>query len=203
LKHFNADEWIDYVRKVQTPDAGKKMENHLASCEECLASFRFWSEVTSTAVNDLSYAPPEDALRIAKAQFSEVARPRVPWHEALAKLVFDSSTQPLAHGMRSSGSICRQVLYQHGERFLDLRIEKLPEKSQISLIGQIQESAAQPIDSVLVVLHSEGKVLQQTETNSMGEFHLVFAPSNDLYLEIDREGKSMWVRVPLVSEIGS
>jgi hypothetical protein len=201
MKHFTSEDWIDYVRNVQTAEMSARMKDHLEYCEECLASYQLWAGAASAASKDLKYAPPSHALRIAQSQF-EPSRPSGSLlGDFVAQLVFDTAQQPLTAGLRSESSTCRQLLYQHGQRFIDLRVEKQPTKNEISLIGQVQESSGK-LMAIPVALYCDQKLIQQTETNLMGEFHMVFSPAGDLHLEIDINEKKIHVRVPGLAAAG-
>jgi hypothetical protein len=202
MKHFTAEDWIDYVRNVQTPDVSARMKEHLESCEECRASFQLWANITKAAANDLNYAPPSDALRIAQSQFVPSQPAGSFLGELMANLVFDTAQQPLPAGVRSSSNVCRQLLYQHGQRFIDLRVEKAPTSDEVSLIGQIQESTSGKQTTIPVVLCCGEQIMQKTETNDMGEFHMVFSPVENLHLELDISDKKIRVRVPEFPDVG-
>ena len=196
-KHFTSEEWIDYVRDLQTPATAAEMKQHLGQCDECQKSFRLWAAVNSAAAKDMTYTPPSDAARIARAQFVPV-KPQS-FGGLVAKLIFDSAHQPLTVGVRGAVSTCRQLMYQYGQRFIDLRVEKQPSENEVSLVGQIQESTGQPT-AIPVTLFRGELALQHTQTNPRGEFHMVFVPGDDLHLEIDISEKKLRVRVPEVSE---
>jgi hypothetical protein len=178
------------------------MKEHLESCEECRASFQLWSSVTKAAADDLNYAPPSNALRIAQSRFVPSQPVGSFLGELMANLVFDTAQQPLTAGVRSSSNVCRQLLYQHGQRFIDLRVEKAPTTDEVSLIGQIQESTSGKQTTIPVVLCCGEQVLQKTVTNDMGEFHMVFSPVEDLHLELDICEKKIRVRVPEFPGVG-
>jgi hypothetical protein len=196
MKHFTSEDWIDYVRNVQAPEVSARMKAHLGDCEECYASFQLWTSVTKAAADDQNYTPPSDALRIAQSQFVPAQPSRNFLGELVATLVFDTAQQPLPAGVRSSSNVCRQLLYQHGQRFIDLRVEKAPASNEVSLIGQIQESASGKQTTIPVVLYCGERIMQETETNDMGEFHMIFSPVEDLHLELDVCEKKIRVRVP-------
>lgn len=199
MKHFTAENWIDYVRNVQATDVAAEMKSHLERCNECQANFRMWSAVNKAAANDSDYAPPEDALRIARSKFMPAGESGGALSGWVAKLLFDSAQQPMTVGVRGSVNICRQLLYQYGHRFIDLRVEKQPARNELSLTGQIQETTGQPA-SIPVVLYSGHEAIQHTNTNAMGEFQMAFVPAEDLHIEIDVKEKKIRVRVPEVSE---
>jgi hypothetical protein len=199
-KHFTSEDWIDYVRELQTPTQAARMKDHLDQCDECQKSFRLWAAVNSAAAKDLDYTPPSDAVRIARSLF-EPAKPQS-FGGLVAKLIFDSAHQPLTAGVRGSVSICRQLLYQYGQRFIDLRVEGHPTSKEVSLTGQIQQSIGQP-ESIPVALCGGQGTIQHTETNSRGEFHMTFVPEQDLHIEIDMNEKKIRVRVPEISGPGN
>jgi hypothetical protein len=200
MKHFTSEDWIDYVRDLQTPAIAGQMKQHLDQCDQCQKSFRLWAAVNQAAANDLDYAPPADTVRIARSIF-EPAKPQS-FGGLVAKLIFDSAQQPAMAGVRGSVSICRQLLYQYGQRFIDLRVESHPNSNEVSLTGQIQESTGQP-DTIPVALCGSEGAIQHTETNPRGEFHMVFVPAEGLHLEIDMNEKKIRVRVPEVTETGN
>jgi hypothetical protein len=200
MKHFTSEDWIDYVRELQTPAVAAQMEGHLSDCDTCQKTFSLWAAANDAAAKDLDYAPPCDAARIARSMF-EPTKPQS-LGGLVAKLIFDSAQQPAPVGIRGSVSICRQLLYQYGQRFIDLRVESHPTSNEVSLTGQIQQSAGQP-ESIPVALCGGGGAIQHTETNPRGEFHMVFVPAEGLHLEIDINEKKIRVRVPEVSDPGN
>ena len=199
MKHYTAEDWIDYVRNVQATDVAAQMKSHLQDCDECQANFRMWSAVNQAAANGADYAPPDHALRVARSMFRPAGESSGALSGWVAKLLFDSAQQPVTVGVRGSATICRQLLYQYGHRFIDLRVEKQTTKNELCLTGQIQETTGQP-DSIPVVLYCGDQAIQHTNTNAMGEFQMAFTPAKDLHIEIDVKEKKIRVRVPEVSE---
>src|SRR4051812_21443060 len=102
MKHFTSEDWIDFVRDVQSPAMTAQMKEHLAQCDACQKSFRLWSAVNKAAAKDLDYAPPSDAVRLARSLF-EPAKPQS-LGNLVAKLIFDSAQQPVTEGVRGSVS---------------------------------------------------------------------------------------------------
>src|SRR5688572_7578649 len=138
--HFAAEEWADFARGALPGEIEGEMRRHLeAGCEECAATLRLWTAVHDTARTEDDYQPPEGALRIARAFFrvhqSELARKR-----SLARLVFDSLTQPLALGLRSQAVAPRQQLFTRGRFRIDTRIEPSLGRRRTVLVGQVIES---------------------------------------------------------------
>jgi len=95
MKHFAAEEWIDFVRQVVRTIGKEKMKEHLEQgCKSCS-----------------NYRPPGDAVRIAKASFagSNLAGEQKR-RDSLAELLFDSFLRPALEGARSSSIGTRQML---------------------------------------------------------------------------------------------
>jgi len=188
--HFAAEEWADFARGALPGDIEGEMRRHLeAGCEECAATLRLWTAVHATARKEEEYQPPEGALRIVRASFrvrqSELAR-----KPSLARLVFDSLTQPLALGLRSRAAAPRQQLFTRGRFRIDTRIEPSVGRAQkrATLVGQVIESPSpQPAPAgpgwgPTVLLYAAERPLAAANTNRYGEFHLEFEPAEDLRL---------------------
>lgn len=198
MKHYTSEEWVDFVRNVLEPNVAAAMKAHLDDCGKCQAAYRLWNDVSASASKDSLYAPPNSAVRMAKSLFTP-AEPAGDVLDSVLKLVFDSAREPLPMGVRGSASVCRQLLYQYGQRFIDLRVEQQPAHREVSLIGQIQESTVRNT-AISVDLYCGERLIQHAETNTQGEFHMVFPPTDGLHLEIAVNEKKFRVRVPEVTE---
>ncbi len=114
MKHFTAEEWVDFANELVAVSQKKKMDRHLAEgCSRCKKTLSLWQKVRQSAKSVAECQPPERAVRIAKAGFAaarlEGKLARVP---GLVEVLFDSFLQPLVQGARSSGSGIRQMLYR-------------------------------------------------------------------------------------------
>lgn len=200
MMHFTDKLWVDFVRHTASPSDMAAMQSHLdQGCDRCAKAYALWSKVAAVARRDAQAAVPTELLHLAKARF--IANP--PAREAsgvaahLAQLVFDSLMQPSAAGVRSAASSCRQLMYQTGSCCIDVRIESLPEKSRISLIGQIQDNLSTDSMAALPVSLVEGKrTVVATETNSLGEFHMEFERNSKLSLSIGLRRKTLVMPLP-------
>ena len=92
MKHFPAEEWIDFVTRVGCTIKKEKMKEHLEQgCKRCSKIVSLWQRVRQTAEAEANYRPPSDAVRVAKASFAgshlteEQKRP-----DFLAEMLFDS-----------------------------------------------------------------------------------------------------------------
>lgn len=126
----------------------------------------------------------------------------VPAKTSIARLLFDTSRQPVAAGVRSASTVARQLLYGVGAYRIDLRMEPQMDSDKVSLVGQILNSTdpARHAASVPVVLLKGRKVLAESQTNGFGEFHLECDLESHLQLQLVLP-QGMDVRIPLVEPV--
>lgn len=161
------------------------MQQHIDDgCKRCNRSLGTWQAVADIAEQESVFAPPADAVRVAKSQFAAM----IPQQSRDIRLVFDSVLQPVTAGLR--GSIAaRQLLYETDHYYIDLRLEPRSAKERACLVGQVlnrvgEKRAAQH----LAVRLQEGKLpIAQTLTNQFGEFQFEFSPSGGLCIAISRD----------------
>ena len=69
MPHFSEEEWVDFVRGVDVSTVKREIETHLSSaCRECKAAFDLWESVVRLAAKENDYAPPDNLIRLVKAQ---------------------------------------------------------------------------------------------------------------------------------------
>ena len=193
MKHYSEAQWLDFVRKVLSPNMTSVMQKHLTDgCKPCAKTLAIWQKAVTASTADKKFAPPADAVRIAKARFGTA----VPQSRGV-RLIFDSLLQPAAAGVR--GSIAaRQFLYETDEYYIDLRLEPQLEANRACVVGQVlkragKERAAQGV----AVRLQEGKLpLAHTSTNEFGEFQLETGSEGSLCISISR-GKAEEIILPL------
>src|SRR2546430_10689491 len=118
------------------------MQKHIEDgCRKCEAVLKRWQSVFRIAQAESGFSPPEDAVRIAKAQFASVASVQ---QRRPVRLVFDSNLQPVTAGVRGSIS-ARQLLYETDELYIDLRLEPQREanRERVCLVGQILDRTSE------------------------------------------------------------
>jgi hypothetical protein len=184
VKHFSDGSWADFARNLVTPSVKATMQRHIDDgCKQCEATLLIWHGVVSVAKEDGFYAPPDDTLRVAKSHFAGVAvgvKTSLP-----ARLVFDSSLQPVAAGLRGKVS-SQQFLYEADDYVIDLRLEPQRELDRISLVGQVLNRAKthRAAQGLLVRLLKGVLPVANTATNDFGEFQLEFDAGHDLSIAI-------------------
>jgi predicted Fe-S protein YdhL (DUF1289 family) len=192
--HFSSEQWSDFVRGLGEPSDRKEIDKHLSSgCLNCKKENELWTSVYSSAQRQIHEALPERALQTAKANFrTSAAKPEIPGFFDAARVVFDSFRQPALAGVRSGVRTSRQLVYQHGDYYLDLRLEANPASERALLIGQVKDSS-QPgkhlSESPVILLRGTDRV-EITSTNAHGEFRLEFDDTGNLWLAVGIPGQA-------------
>src|SRR6266849_2775852 len=173
MKHFELAKWVDSARGLVEGSVRVAMERHLASgCRKCRQAAELLYKVQAAARNDAQVQIPHYALRCAQAVFK--------------RLLYDSFGEPLPVGLRTQQRLSRQALYQAGDYSLDLRLENERSSFCVALVGQIQnrKEPGTHLGGVPVLLLSGKQIVAQAVTNSMGEFHMEYAPTKHLRLYV-------------------
>jgi len=192
VKHFNEEDWLDFVRGTMPESRRAAMEQHLGSeCPECLRLRGFWENVRTVALRESAIEIPPEVVRAGKALFADWRlRFVVPGQARFARAIFDSLLEPLPAGFRSPAQPPRRVLYRRGQWTVDLRIEAQPVE-RVSVTGQLLKPGWQSKEGSKtgVLLVSQDKTLSETEMNQFGEFQLTFHRAPDLMIYIMVSGR--------------
>jgi hypothetical protein len=188
MKHYTAQEWVDFVRGTIGEDHKVVMQKHLDSgCQRCHREAKTWLRVRETASRQQASEPDDSVVRFVKGSFA-ISGKRQPNRSPgfLAELLFDSSREPLPVGVRSAASASRQLLFGAGDLRIDLRLEPKVDSENVSVIGQILDSADPRNNRVaaLVAVLKAGKVVSEAHTNRFGEFQLECGLATRLELRI-------------------
>jgi hypothetical protein len=188
MKHFTAQEWVDFVRGTVSEDHRVVMQAHLESgCRRCKREAETWFRVRETASRQLASEPEDSVVRSVKGSFVINGKLRHKHSRGLlAEVLFDSSREPLPAGVRSAVSAARQLLFGSGDLRIDLRIEPKEDSENVSVIGQILNSAEPGENYVAasVALLKSGKIVSVANTNRFGEFQLECGLASRLELRI-------------------
>ena len=186
MKHFTSAEWIDFVNQVVPDDKRKGMQEHLESgCRRCGQIMDLWQKVQKTATVAASCQPPDDIVRVAKAQFAiHGLRGKRKETNSLIEMLFDSFSQPALAGVRSVGAETRQMLYRAGPYQIDVQIEAQPEGNRLIVTGQLMDAVHPEVvgRDVFVTLSNRRGHLVKTVTNQFGEFHGEINNTGDMEL---------------------
>src|SRR5262250_1025048 len=105
--HYEAGEWVDFVRGLMSATEREAMRAHLnAGCVRCREVAGLFARAVLRATADASYSPPEYAVKCARAIYV-LQHPRevtlAPGF--VAKLVYDSFRAPLLAGVRDQQQV--------------------------------------------------------------------------------------------------
>jgi len=200
MEHFSEHAWADFARGFA---AGKKAEGikaHLAAgCLNCKDAGKFWNRLQTMALAESAYNAPENLVRLAKLEFTAKREFQAEkW--SLANVLFDSLSQPVLAGVRSSAAVARQVVYEAEGLTVDLRFDVVVPSGKVSAVGQILDSRIphERLSGAPIVVWTEtGQLVATTTANSYGEFQLEFEARDDLRLTA-RVGVRR-VRLPLTN----
>ena len=201
MKHFSEQVWTDFARGVGPSETSRDIETHIASgCLPCATVCGMWSKVYSIAANEPSFTPPDSVVRMVKLEFATTQSPQPsPW--MLARLVFDSLSQPLTAGVRSGEPESRQLMFDAEGTMVDLVLDNQTQSGIISMIGQVVDKAGAriaPRQVAVIVWTETGQPLAETSANEFGEFQMEFAPQERLRLSVEIVGYKP-IRIPPIN----
>jgi len=197
MKHFSLEEWADFAREVVEENRKELMQAHLDSgCKQCGEVLKTWARIRQVAQRDHSYDPPDAAVHMAKGLLvlhGQSAKPSV------ARLLFDSLQSPVIAGVRSASPTVRQMLFGVGSYRIDLRMEPQMDSDKVSLVGQVlnSEDPVRVGAQVTVALLRGNKILGESQTNALGEFHLECSLEGQLQLLLTLP-RSRDIKIPLL-----
>lgn len=133
----------------------------------------------------------------------EIASATLSEPNSVLELLFDSSTQSCADGVRTSVISARQLLYRIGAVFVDLEVATQRDSRRASLVGQMLDSGnpGHPPAGVPVVLLDQRRRVASTSSNDYGEFQLEFAMKDNLKLRVAVNGGKP-VHLPISPRFG-
>jgi hypothetical protein len=192
--HFTEQGWADYARGVADASDEPAMVAHLAEgCRRCARTVGAFWQFGNLADAERRYEPPAAAVRRARALFHTRSRqPQSRWFASLARLVYDSSRDPLPAGVRTSAQ-AGQALYDAGDYVMDLQVfgERRGEQrgglvGGLVLLGQIldRRPEGRMLHEIPVMLRAGRELVASTLSNKRGEFHLQFPPKPGLALHV-------------------
>lgn len=200
MEHFSEHAWADFGRGFVATEQAQGIKAHLAAgCLNCKTTRLFWDRVQTMALAEREYSAPENLVRLAKLEFT--AKREFQAEEwSLANVLFDSVSQPLLAGVRSSAAVARQVVYEAEGLTVDLRFDVVVPSGKVSAVGQILDSQ-KPHELLtgapVVVWTEDGRLVATTTANGYGEFQLEFEAQDDLRLTARVGGRR--IRLPLAN----
>jgi hypothetical protein len=206
MKHFDITEWSDFTRGTVPVPERALMETHLSSgCTRCGSAFEFVNEVVTVARQSWHEEPPPDAVRWAKALVAMHRPPRGTVQSLIARLVFDSVTDPVPAGIRSGDAALRYAVYVAGNFCIDLHFQQDVEARTATIMGQMtdRETPDRAMTGKPVLLVSGQRVVAHCISNKFGEFSLNCNPQRQLRLLVGTDEHRNRIEVPLDPFVGS
>jgi hypothetical protein len=197
LKHLSDSDWLEFALEMVSIEQKEAMQGHLdRGCDSCEKTLDTWRKVLELSQKNALYTPPLTAVLAAKALFqAEKWWKWLPQFAEFARLVFDSSRQPIPAGVRGSATLTRHILQETDSFAIDLRLEYESPKKGVALTGQILNSKkpSQPIQKSHIVLLRQNALVAEKTTSVSGEFDLVYD---------DEEGLNLFLNIPGQKPIG-
>jgi len=202
VKHFSLTDWADFVRAVVPEEQRASMQKHLdEGCGRCGKTVELWTEIADFAKHEVAYEPPASALRVAQSYIGPLRQPsRQAEGFQLATLTFDSFENQALAGVRGFDPVPRQLMYQSGDIFIDMRLEPELASDLMLVAGQVVD-AQQPevgLAGIPVSLLGGGDTLFETTTNQLGEFQLSFRAAQQLQLLFGTKHAPLLLQLPEV-----
>jgi hypothetical protein len=178
------------------------MQRHLKDgCKECQQAAATWAAIAAMGRQESDYAPPGDAVRVAKSYFAATRLPRsFRGLTEVATLVLDTLRQPLLAGVRGEAIAPRQLLFRVGDLAIDIRVETQPGIKHIALTGQIRavHAASESFSRVPVLLKKHNQLMAQCLTDKFGEFHLEAGQEDLNGLSLLIQAQDRRIAIPLI-----
>lgn len=202
MNHFTIWDWADFSRGVADEGLRAAMQAHLTSrCARCERTVRVLRGVSTTALGEAQYEPPDRAMRYARALFSLQRPEKTGLARLVGRLIHDSALAPLPAGMRSEAHAeqTRHLLYEAGGYYLDVQVEQQPESGRVSLVGQIaaRNNPDANTANLPVWLLDHTSLVASTISNRFGEFQLESVPARSLVLRVPLPDEGQRLEVSL------
>lgn len=199
MKHFDSWQWADYVRGLADDAQRSAMEAHLSSgCARCARTASTFRSVTAIAGDEAGHEPPEHAVRSAQAIYSLFRPETTSLPRLLARLVHDSLREPLPAGIRAQSQLSRHALFEAGNYYLDLQLDRQRSSGPVTLVGQLADRQNPAAHSAVPVwLMQQKSVVASTLCDRFGEFQLEYTPARDLRLCVPLREVNKRLEIPL------
>jgi len=182
--HLKPENALDLLEKRLDKVHELSWNQHLQGCKDCAKILDHWRELRSGLKRSHLRSAPSEDLRHAEHIF-----PSAPesggskLRRLFATLVFDSFLQTALAGTRGSGASRQLVLRSE---ILVIHIKVWGERGHRQLMGQLMLHTNDRFrEKVQCHLLQEGKKLETTTVEELGEFHFTRVPDGDVTLEID------------------
>jgi hypothetical protein len=186
MKHFKAEEWVDFVNRATSREQVEAIQKHLVSGRQKGAKRAALSrKARNPVMAESAYQPPEQAVLEAAAMFGPARwAGRRNEKSRVIEVLIDSFLEPVFSGSRAAYTGIRHMLYRADPFQIDLQIETKPGHDRMVVTGQVLDVGRSEIfgSGLHVTLSNRSGSLVHELTNEFGEFHLEIKNSDDLEL---------------------
>jgi hypothetical protein len=199
LKHFDINEWADYVRQIGDAAQRQIMSHHLdTGCKKCRSAVSFLQKLATVTAADKT-SVPDSLIHNAKAIFALREPEKVTFASMVATLVYDSFREPLPAGVRGPQRVTRQAMYEAGDYCVDLRMEHERGGALVTLVGQVasRKEPGRTVKGTPVMLMSGKDVVARANCNQFGEFQMEYQPRQHIRLHVPVAEGGRWIEVRL------
>ena len=176
-RHLDTSAALDFLEQRLDATQRRLVEDHLGRpCSSCRERVRSLGEVIATMREDRVGEVPRSLHQRAVALFVPTVQPSLVRGliDAVAELLFDSSTQPLTAAVRRSVGEARRLRFKLGTHSLDMELER-EGMSTISVRGRFVATDAH-LWTITVEAGTERRMVRPDATGSFVIDGLPLAP---------------------------
>jgi len=188
MAHAKTQELIRYAERRVSENDRLLLNQHFEACAFCAREVRKFEEVLDALKGADLQRAPESVLRKCVAVY-QIPEPTATLTEIFANLIFDSIAQPLTAGVRGA-SESRQIVLRCADVDAHVRISTNPPVILGQLISRTNRCF---VAGARVHLIHDGKQIEATITDRLGEFRFGAAPNGDIRLQADLPGQRRFI----------
>lgn len=200
VTHYALEDWTNYLRDLVDGPTRDAMEAHRQTCTDCAGRLAAMTLVAETVAWDATHVVAPEVLARVHALAGRLPRPEAGvLARIVARLSFDSRTQPAPAGVRSAGSGLRQMVFEADRFQVHVHWERGVSDGRVAVVGRISTPRGGKVPASIPV-QAVGEVTSAfTTTNEFGEFVIEcpWSPSLRLLLPLKSEG--LHIEVPLAT----
>jgi hypothetical protein len=183
--HLTAETALDFL-EGRLDDGQKTVWNqHMEVCAYCTEYLGEWQELRVALRQSHLKSPSDQDLERAFGIFPhETDESGEELRCVVASVIFDSFLEPALAGARGVLSDARQLVL-HSEEF-DIHVQLWGERNHWQMLGQmLSRSHEHSPEAARFHLLRNGKRLETTTADDLGEFHFNDVPEGHLSLQVD------------------
>jgi hypothetical protein len=189
--HYDLGNWVDFVRGLCPEEQRSQMQLHQSACRECSAMVSLLDRIWNAARHLTQNTAPEEWSRKAEQIFETGKLGPIRQLPGMAAvLAFDSLSSVSPAHVRSGLQSARHVIYETERCALDLKLESLPERRELSVIGQITDrrDPEAVVPETPVFMFAGEQLIAATSSSQFGEFQFACRQKRKLRISFPFDG---------------